>query len=245
MSMATIGTNDYPCVNWTPDAPDPWGFSARECTSFVAWRLNNNLGINFANAWHGQWFGNADHWADAARAAGVPVDGNPSVGSVAAFPPGVQGAGKLGHVAFVIGVGNGTVTVEDCNYRDLYDKNTGYNYSQHTVNCAGLIFIHFTASPPASGQAYQVTGANSNGLANFSEPRVNSRFLGWKPNGTTLYVVGQSNHGDQSDGRTQYGRPFTTWDQLADGTWVYDWYMNTPVVATTGYSPGINPCSGG
>jgi hypothetical protein len=88
-------------------------------------------------------WGNADNWANAARATGVPVDTTATLGSVAQFPPNVGGAGSAGHVAWVIGVGNGTVTVEDYNYADSYDGYTYYNYSQHTVATSGLNFIHF------------------------------------------------------------------------------------------------------
>lgn len=93
------------------------------------------------------------------------------------------------------------------------------------------------------GSPYQVVGT-SGGLAVQTEPHVD-HVVSNVANGTVLYVVCQTNHGDQVDGATQYGRPFTTWDQLAGGEWVYDWYMNTPTVGTNGYSPGIPACSGG
>jgi lysophospholipase L1-like esterase len=70
-----------------------------------------------------------------------------------------------------------------------------------------------------------------------------SVLLRWVPNGTTLNVACQVNNGDQEDGRTQYGHPFTTWDRLTDGTYVYDWYMTTPLVGTDGYSPGMPHCA--
>ena len=53
----------------------------------------------------------------------------------------------------------------------------------------------------------------------------------------------QVNNGDQLDGKIQYGRPFETWDKLSDGTWIYDWYMDTPLVATDGYSPLMPHCA--
>lgn len=96
-------------------------------------------------------------------------------------------------------------------------------------------------APPPTAHPYQVTGADSQGLAVQALPHIGN-VLRWAHNGTTLNVVCQVNNGDQADGRTQYGRPFRTWDQLNDGTFVYDWYMNTPTVATDGYSPGIAHC---
>jgi hypothetical protein len=94
------------------------------------------------------------------------------------------------------------------------------------------------------GQGYQVTGADSQGLAVQRVPHIGN-VDHYAPNGTTLTVVCQTKYGDQVDGRTQYGRPFKTWDMLWDGKFVYDWYMNTPVVATNGYSPGIPVCVSG
>jgi hypothetical protein len=94
------------------------------------------------------------------------------------------------------------------------------------------------------GKGYQVTGTDSAGLAVQRAPHVGNVDY-YVRNGTTLIVVCQTRYGDQVDGRTQYGRPFTTWDMLWDGHFVYDWYMNTPVVGTNGYSPGIPACVSG
>jgi surface antigen len=138
------GTNDYPYATSTIDADDGWGFLARECTSFVAWRIRHNLKISdFTNGWRGGWFGNAGDWAANARNLGLVVNSTPAVDSVAVLPAGVDGAGSVGHVAFVLGVGNGTITVEDYNYADSYDGMQYYVYSQHTINTAGVSFIHF------------------------------------------------------------------------------------------------------
>jgi lysophospholipase L1-like esterase len=105
---------------------------------------------------------------------------------------------------------------------------------------------NFGGSPPSSGGPgpYQVVGTDSQGLAIQSKPHAN-HVLRFVPNGTALNVQCQVNNGDQVDGRTQYGHPFTTWDRLSDGTWVYDWYLDTPVVATNGYSPGMPHCDDG
>jgi hypothetical protein len=100
------------------------------------------------------------------------------------------------------------------------------------------------------GAGYQVTGTDNSGLAELTRPYVsgvnNSTFIRYVPSGTTLLIVCQTRNGGQADGRTQYGRPFTTWDMLQDGSYVYDWYMNTPTVQTDGYSHaiGIPACVG-
>jgi GH25 family lysozyme M1 (1,4-beta-N-acetylmuramidase) len=95
-----------------------------------------------------------------------------------------------------------------------------------------------------AGRPYQVTGTNSAGLAVQSRPHIN-HVVAYVPDGTTLSVLCQTNHGDQVDGRTSNGVPFTTWDQISGGNWVYDWYLNTPLVGADGYSAGIPACSGG
>lgn len=94
---------------------------------------------------------------------------------------------------------------------------------------------------PARAATYRVTGADAQGLAVQSEPHA-GHVLRYVPNGTALDIVCQVNNGDQVDGRTYGGKPFTTWDRLADGTWVYDWYTDTPTVGSDGYSPGIAHC---
>ena len=136
---ATIGVNDYPYANSSPDGVDAWNLYTRECTSFVAWRLNHDMGIPFSNQYRnpaGGW-GNADHWADAAASAGIAVDGAPAPRSVAAWSPYVRGAGWAGHVAFVMSVnGDGTITVEEYNW-------ASYAYDQRTISPSGLRFIHF------------------------------------------------------------------------------------------------------
>jgi hypothetical protein len=81
-----IKGDDYPYKDSQPDfdGGDRWAFYARECTSFVAWRMNQ-LGVNFSNHMKGPngtagTFGNGDTWAANARATGFRVDNTPSVG---------------------------------------------------------------------------------------------------------------------------------------------------------------------
>lgn len=230
---ATMGVNDYPYKNSTPDQGDPWQFSTRECTSFVAWRLNHDAGIPFKNSYGGTWFGNADTWASAARGIGIPVNGTPTVGSVAQFPPHVDGAGGLGHVAWVIAVGNGTVTVEDYNYSDAYDGFTPYNYSQHVVNTSGLNFIHFPGTGPVSGVSGTVKADPDLKVRN--GPGTNYTQVGSVALNTRIaiscYNTGTSVMATWPDGST-----WTTsvWDGLRDsttgkfnGTYVSDAWVDT------------------
>lgn len=220
---ATSGTNDYPYKNSAIDVSDGWGFLTRECTSFVAWRIRNDIGISdFTNGWKGGWFGNASNWAANARALGVPVDTNATVGSVAQFPPGVDGAGSNGHVAYVLSVSSSTVTVEDYNYADNYDGNTYYNYSQHTVSRSGLNFIHFSGSKTVNGTVE-------------AQPTLNVRSgpgTGYSIVGTVSYnsviAIGCYNTGTTVTATWPNGSTWTTavWDHIGSG-YVSDAWVNT------------------
>jgi surface antigen len=111
---------------------DPWGFALRNCTSFVAWRLRETNGVaDFSNYMDGGEWGNAQHWAQNARALGYLVDGVPAVGAVAQTDQGPKG-----HVAWVEAVGDGTVTVEEYNYY------VAGGYDVRTVPTSDFRYIH-------------------------------------------------------------------------------------------------------
>lgn len=112
-------------------------------------------------------------------------------------------------------------------------------------DCAGSEGEPACGSGSPCATEYEVKGTDSHGLAVQSQPHVD-HVLRYVPDGTRLRVVCQTAHGDPvpDPGVTQ-DPPFTTWDQLDDGTWVYDWYMTTPPHDVNGYSPGIPPCTGG
>jgi surface antigen len=125
---AASGVDDYP--SRLKDAPqdslvDPWQFYNRECTSWVAWRLNSENKVDFYNYWQGEHWGDASHWKAAAVAADVPVDDKPSRGAVAWWAAGSAGSSR-GHVAWVQTVGDGAITIEEYNYlhRGGYDTRT-------------------------------------------------------------------------------------------------------------------------
>ncbi len=95
---------------------DPWLFYARYCTSFAAWRVNQQ-GVRFHNGYGGVRWGNAENWDDAARAAGVTVSRRPRAGDIAQWNPHRSGANAAGHVASVRWVhGDGTITIEEYNW---------------------------------------------------------------------------------------------------------------------------------
>ncbi|SDN15778.1 CHAP domain-containing protein, partial [Allokutzneria albata] len=110
--------DDYPYKGQS--GTDKWGFYKRQCTSFVAHRLDQH-GVRFKNAkYKGVFFGNADTWNNAAKSAGVKVNKTPKVGAVAVWER------NSGHVAWVSKVSGGKITVEEYNWNNpkAYGKRT-------------------------------------------------------------------------------------------------------------------------
>ena len=155
---AASGVDDYP--SRLKNAPqdslvDPWQFYNRECTSFVAWRLNSENQVAFDDYWQGQHFGNASNWKRAALALHVPVDDNPTRGAVAWWSAGSAGSSR-GHVAWVQKVGDGAITIEEYNYLHAGRYDTRTISSSSSLWPSGFIHIkdtqvRNTVSPQVSG----------------------------------------------------------------------------------------------
>jgi len=110
---------------------DPWLFYNRECTSFVAWRLNHTNGVAFSNYYGGPRWSDASNWQYAATHGNIsiPVNSTPAVGAVAWF--------AAGHVAWVSDVNGANITVEEYNY-----ARTG-TYNSRTIAASSVsAFIH-------------------------------------------------------------------------------------------------------
>jgi surface antigen len=131
------GDDTYP-NNWR-SAPqdsmlDNWGMFNRECVSYTAWKVYES-GRNMPY-WGGS--GNANQWPGDARAAGIPVDGNPKVGDVAIKP-----SGPYGHAMYVEHVySDGSI------YVSQYNAQLNGTYSEAIISASGvqaygLEFIHF------------------------------------------------------------------------------------------------------
>ena len=121
--------DDYP---WATAGYDlsPLNYYYRQCTDFVAWRLNRDVG-SFSAPFRWAWAdltpngGNASQWKDAWDAHGWTVSATPIVGSVAWF-------GWDNHVAYVKTVNaDGSVLVEEYNYVNRV-------YSQRTLAAADV-----------------------------------------------------------------------------------------------------------
>jgi surface antigen/uncharacterized protein YraI len=125
-----VGRDDYPFAGGSWHDVDPWRFYKRECTSFVAYRLNKVM--KFSNFMRGGHFGNAMGWDENARAIGMKVDRHPTVGSVM-----VRNSGTYGHVAMVAKVRPGKIFVEQ------YNAGGTHVYSKQWLDVTSyMTFIH-------------------------------------------------------------------------------------------------------
>lgn len=168
--------DDYPhpfreanCVSFDSSAVDCWNFYVRQCTSFVAWRMNRDAGITqtdlpllqypFSNQMTGRIdrLGNATDWANRLAQLGYRVDHVPTIGAIAHWTTSEIGGGFPGHVAYVRAVhSDGTVQIEE------YNK-TSCAYSSRTIPVANVgRFIHF-------GPTHNAGGAGGGGGAGVDE----------------------------------------------------------------------------
>jgi surface antigen len=152
-SSALATGDDYPYRAYTSNVADRWGFTVRQCVSFVAWR-EAQAGHPMDNAT--QHWGSALSWDEAASRLGVAISSRPVVGAIAQWnagerspwytnpsttPTGTITAGPYGHVAWVSHVySDGSVQIEQYNMsgnrsysvmrvkapRYLYDGVAGY-----------------------------------------------------------------------------------------------------------------------
>ena len=121
--------NDYPWPSANPGELSPLGYVYRNCTDFVAWRLNRDAGITTA-PWKYTWAnltplgGNAIDWKTSLIANGWTTSHVPVPGAVAYWG---KSGGSEGHVAYVQAVNlNDTVTLEEYNWggTNKYDTRT-------------------------------------------------------------------------------------------------------------------------
>lgn len=127
VKVSVGGSGGYPYADGPINASDPWGFLTRQCTSYAAWKRRAIGRQPYPLYW-----GNAGDWVSAA-----PTTSSPTVGSIAVFPPGVGGAGSIGHVSVVEKVnGNGTMDVSEYNWQPYV-----YTYRSGAPT-AGVRFIN-------------------------------------------------------------------------------------------------------
>jgi surface antigen len=130
---------------------DRFGMYACNCTSYVAWALH-------ANGLRTNWFipgaMDAFNWPHVARLKGLQVVSTPAVGAVAVMP---RLGGRLGHVAFVTGLGRGeSFSVAEYNLPSL-TSSTHFEFDvRNDVSSAGTEFILV----PRTRAPSQVAGEN-------------------------------------------------------------------------------------
>lgn len=131
------GNGGYPSA-WA-NAPqdsliDSWGMYNRECVSYTAFKVHQDFLAGKNNRDMPWWggVGNANQWDDNARAAGIPVDGNPTPGSIA-----ISNAGFYGHAMYVAAVNGNQIYVQQ------YNASLNGTYSEGWRYATGLVFIHF------------------------------------------------------------------------------------------------------
>lgn len=127
--------DDYPFKDAPIYTPDPWGLFYRECTSFVAWRLNVQMGYKEGQPYPFTvgtqkigLFGDGGQWGKTLGSK-YPVDMTPKVGAVAWWGPYFTSPTSItqeyGHVGIVGAVNpDGTVLIEEYNF--------GSNHKYHT-----------------------------------------------------------------------------------------------------------------
>ncbi|MCA1711216.1 MAG: CHAP domain-containing protein [Actinobacteria bacterium] len=128
VAPASAAGDDYPYRTSTTGANDRWGFTQRQCVSFVAWReAQARHSLNNAT----QHWGSALAWDETAARLGFRVSTRPVVGAIAQWNAGERSpwwasgsatangtltAGPYGHVGWVKQVnGDGSVVVEQYN----------------------------------------------------------------------------------------------------------------------------------
>ena len=127
-ALPASAADNYPWRYSTVSAPDPWGFTQRQCVSFTAFRLAlaHHRILNTRNQW-----GNASHWDEEAGRHRMTITRRPKVGSVAQWNAYERGAyyahgsatangwfraGAYGHVGYVTGIyADGSVRIEQYN----------------------------------------------------------------------------------------------------------------------------------
>jgi surface antigen len=224
-AAATTGSDDYPprLKRAAQDAlVDPWLFYNRECTSFVAWRLNNDASVAFHNYYLDKHWGDASNWKHAATQAGVTVNETPAVGAVAWWRAGSPGSSR-GHVAFVEDISADEITIEEYNYLERG------GYDTRTIDASSSVwpsaFIHIGDISIRSQTAPSITGTAQVGS------KLKAVRGTWRPVGATFAFQWLAN-GVPISGATR--KTFTPRaDQLAQ----------TIQVQVTATKPGLKPAT--
>ena len=129
---STCPSNDTDCMahTYTKNGVvygeyDPWGYSFRNCTSYVAQKVNQVFGKSVS-----RW-GNAASWASSAQSLGYSLDSvnAPQAGDIAVW--GTEVGGGLGHVAYVASVNGNVATFDEYNVAETGAYTNSYTSANH------------------------------------------------------------------------------------------------------------------
>jgi len=193
-------TPSFNCVSYTGyTGQRPWGYpvdaNGHNCTNYTSYRLWQNGVANPGN------LGNAPDWDDNASGYGIPVDNNPTMGSIAVWE--VSAYAPAGHVAYVEAVTGSYIDISEDNYGGTTMLKRFYvgqaNWPSH--------FIHFNGAVTGGGTT--VTDADKDGVSDSTDRCPN-------------FAGAPSNRGCRFDGYTVSGN-FVGNDGYTDSLTFYDY----------------------
>ena len=137
-----------------PSEISPYGYTYRNCTDFVAWKVAS-LGVP-AGQYRG--LGEAKDWASPPAANKLTVNTTPAVGAAS-----VDTTGKFGHVAYISAYNGstGVITVEEYNE----DENGIYGTRTGTLPDLGFSKVVHFEKFESSSPSGTLWGINANGQA--------------------------------------------------------------------------------
>lgn len=147
--------DDYPWKHAATHGLSPLRYDYRDCTDFVAWRINRDSGHTKA-PWKYTWAnlrktnGNAIGWKHDWELAGRATGIAPTPGAIAWFG---SSAGAYGHVAYVQAVNGNNVTLEEYNW--------GGNQAYHKRTVNKSVVGSFLANPAGSTKTIVTTTAKA------------------------------------------------------------------------------------
>lgn len=177
--------------------------------------------------------GDARNWAASARRAdpGFTVGRAAKPGAIVVFQPGQAGAGRFGHVAYVVRVRGSWMTISEANYHHTKPG------SQRTLQWRGrhLRFIYAKNArtkhtpQPAGSFRFHVFRTCTNGHCGLVQklgPGLHSRSIGERlPDDTAVDIICQT-RGDRVIGFDATSTD--VWDRLIGGSYVSDYFVDTP-----------------
>jgi surface antigen len=161
-----------------------YNYNYRNCTDFIAWRIDQVFGINVSG------WGHAYQWSGSASSAGYLVDNTPKIGDIAQW--GASTGGGFGHVAYVYDIVDGIPQLEE--YNHLGNGQYTSNYPR-----TAELYIHVSTDDIGSSDSVKViTGDssdfNGDGKDDLGLRRGSKFFLDYERDGITnkVYTWGEA-----------------------------------------------------